>query len=128
MKGIFFMSVNDRYEAWLSCPAMTDELLSELHSMDEDTRIDAFYRDLTFGTGGLRGVLGAGTNRMNIFTVMKATRGLGLYLLSSFSHPSCAVSCDSRIHSRAFVCSYILLSSPHRCSVLQFVIFLLLQA
>ena len=96
------MSVNDRYEAWLACPAMTDELLSELHSMDEDTRIDAFYRDLTFGTGGLRGVLGAGTNRMNIFTVMKATRGLGLYLLSSFSHPSCAVSCDSRIHSREF--------------------------
>ena len=96
------MSVNDRYDAWLACPAMTDELLSELHSMDDETRSDAFYRDLTFGTGGLRGVLGAGTNRMNIFTVMKATRGLGSYLLSSFSHPSCAVSFDSRIHSRDF--------------------------
>ena len=96
------MSVNDRYDAWLACPAMTDELLSELHSMDDETRSDAFYRDLTFGTGGLRGVLGAGTNRMNIFTVMKATRGLGSYLLSSFNHPSCAVSFDSRIHSRDF--------------------------
>ena len=96
------MSVNERYDAWLACPAMTDELLSELHSMDDEMRSDAFYRDLTFGTGGLRGVLGAGTNRMNVFTVTKATRGLGLYLLSSFSHPSCAVSCDSRIHSRDF--------------------------
>ncbi len=96
------MSVNDRYNAWLACPAMTDELLSELHSMDDETRSDAFYRDLTFGTGGLRGILGAGTNRMNVFTVMKATRGLGSYLLSSFRHPSCAVSCDSRIHSRDF--------------------------
>lgn len=96
------MSVKDRYDAWLACPAMTDELLSELHSMDDEARSDAFYRDLTFGTGGLRGVLGAGTNRMNIFTVTKATRGLGFYLLSSFSQPSCAVSCDSRIHSRDF--------------------------
>ena len=96
------MSVNDRYHDWLECPAMTDELLSELHSMDDKTRSDAFYRDLSFGTGGLRGVLGAGTNRMNIFTVTKATRGLGSYLLSSFNHPSCAISCDSRIHSRDF--------------------------
>ena len=96
------MTVNDQYDAWLACPAMTEELLSELHSMDKETRSDAFYRDLTFGTGGLRGIIGAGTNRMNVFTVMKATRGLALYLLSSFSHPSCAVSCDSRIHSRDF--------------------------
>ena len=96
------MSVSDRYEAWLACPAMTEELLSELQSMDDETRSDAFYRDLAFGTGGLRGVLGAGTNRMNVFTVMKATRGLGSHLLHSLSNPSCAVSCDSRIHSRDF--------------------------
>lgn len=96
------MSVNDRYNAWLSCPVMTDELLSELRSMGDDDRRDAFYRDLAFGTGGLRGVLGAGTNRMNVFTVMKATRGLGSHLLHSFINPSCAVSCDSRIHSRDF--------------------------
>ena len=96
------MTVNDKYDAWLTCPAMPGELLSDLRSMDDETCKDAFYRDLAFGTGGLRGVLGAGTNRMNIFTVMKATRGLGFYLLSSFSQPSCAVSCDSRIHSRDF--------------------------
>lgn len=96
------MTVQEKYRAWLSCPSMTAELLTELHAMDQETLSDAFYRDLAFGTGGLRGVLGAGTNRMNVFTVMKATRGLGAYLLRSFSNPSCAVSYDSRIHSRDF--------------------------
>ena len=82
---------------------MPDELLSLLESMDEETCSDSFYRDLSFGTGGLRGLLGPGTNRMNLFTVMKATRGLGTYLNESFSPlPSCAVSYDSRIHSRDF--------------------------
>ena len=81
---------------------MPDELLSQLSSMDEETLHDSFYRSLAFGTGGLRGVLGAGTNRMNFFTVMKATRGLGAYLCSHFSDPSCAVSYDSRIHSEDF--------------------------
>ena len=96
------MSVNQQYQTWLSCPAMPDELLSDLRSMDTDAINDSFYRDLAFGTGGLRGVLGAGTNRMNVFTVLKATRGLGNYLKEIFDHPSCAISCDSRIHSRDF--------------------------
>ncbi len=96
------MSVNEKYEAWLRCPAMTEELLHELQSMDAESMNDSFYRDLAFGTGGLRGVLGAGTNRMNVFTVMKATRGLGAWLLEHNENPSCAISCDSRIHSRDF--------------------------
>ena len=96
------MGINEKYEAWLSCPAMNEELLADLRSMNEDTRNDSFYRNLAFGTGGLRGVLGAGTNRMNLFTVAKATRGLGRYLKETFPDPSCAVSCDSRIHSRDF--------------------------
>ena len=96
------MPVNEKYEAWLRCPAMPDELMQELRSMDIETRNDAFYRDLAFGTGGLRGVLGAGTNRMNVFTVIKATRGLGAWLFEHDEHPSCAVSCDSRTHSRDF--------------------------
>ena len=96
------MSEMSKYNAWLACPAMPEELLCELKSMEEDARHDAFYRDLAFGTGGLRGVLGAGTNRMNVFTVMKATRGLGAYLLGQFKSPSCAVSFDSRIHSEDF--------------------------
>ena len=96
------MNVSEKYAAWLACPAMNEELLSGLRSMDENEISDSFYRDLAFGTGGLRGVLGAGTNRMNLFTVAKATRGLGRYLKEAFPEPSCAVSFDSRIHSRDF--------------------------
>ena len=97
------MSIQSQYESWLSCPAMPEELLDDLRSMDEAAKNDSFYRDLAFGTGGLRGVLGAGTNRMNLFTVMRATRGLGTYLKETYAEPSCALSCDSRIHSRDFV-------------------------
>ena len=96
------MTVSEKYKAWLACPAMNEELLSDLRSMDEDARNDSFYRDLAFGTGGLRGVLGAGCNRMNLFTVAKATRGLARYLKETFPSPSCAVSFDSRIHSSDF--------------------------
>ncbi len=97
------MSIQSLYEAWLSCPAMPEELLSDLRSMDDAAKNDSFYRNLAFGTGGLRGVLGAGTNRMNLFTVLRATRGLGAYLKETCAAPSVALSCDSRIHSRDFV-------------------------
>ena len=91
-----------KYQQWLNCPGMNEELLSQLKTMSEEQISDSFYRELAFGTGGLRGVLGAGTNRMNLYTVSKATRGLGKYLKETFEHPSCAVSCDSRIHSTDF--------------------------
>ncbi len=87
---------------WLNHKGMPDELRSMLQGMSEQELGDSFYRDLAFGTGGLRGVLGPGTNRMNVYTVARATRGLGNYLLKTAEHPSCAVSCDSRIHSRDF--------------------------
>ena len=96
------MSVREQYEAWLACPAMPAELLDDLRAMNDEKVNDSFYRELAFGTGGLRGVLGAGTNRMNVFTVLRATRGLGSYLNEAFPSPSCAISCDSRIHSRDF--------------------------
>ena len=96
-------SIQAQYEAWLACPAMSQELLEDLKGMDEAAKNDSFYRELAFGTGGLRGVLGAGTNRMNFFTVARATRGLGTYLKESYEHPSVVLSCDSRIHSRDFV-------------------------
>jgi len=95
-------TMNEKYQAWLDCPGMNDELLTQLKNMTEEEISDSFYRELAFGTGGLRGVLGAGTNRMNLYTVSKATRGLGKYLLETFEQPSCAVSCDSRIHSTDF--------------------------
>ena len=87
---------------WLSHKGMPQELLDMMHAMTEEEIGDSFYRDLAFGTGGLRGVLGPGTNRMNVYTVARATRGLGHYLLESSATPRCAVSCDSRIHSRDF--------------------------
>ncbi len=94
--------MNAKHQAWLNCPGMPEELLNQLKTMSEEEVSDSFYRELAFGTGGLRGVLGAGTNRMNLYTVSKATRGLGKYLLETFEAPSCAVSCDSRIHSTDF--------------------------
>ena len=94
--------MNMKYQQWLDCPGMNEELLGQLKVMNEEQISDSFYRELTFGTGGLRGVLGAGTNRMNLYTVSKATRGLGKYLLETFEQPSCVVSCDSRIHSTDF--------------------------
>lgn len=95
-------SIQEKYQAWQKCPGMNEELLNQLKAMSPDELNDSFYRSLAFGTGGLRGVLGAGENRMNLYTVSKATRGLGRYLLETCEKPSCAVSCDSRIHSRDF--------------------------
>ncbi len=63
---------------------------------------DRFYRDLTFGTGGLRGVIGAGTNRMNVYTVAKATQGCANYLKRHFLRPSAAIAYDSRVKSELF--------------------------
>ena len=94
--------MNEKYQAWLNTPNMPLELLEQLKTMNEEQISDSFYRELAFGTGGLRGVLGAGTNRMNFYTVSKATRGLGRYLLEKYAAPSCAVSYDSRIHSQDF--------------------------
>ena len=96
------MTDREKKRAWLNCPALTDELCTELNQMDAEDLHDSFYRNLSFGTGGLRGLLGAGTNRMNIFTVAKATRGLAAYLSEFSEQPSCAVSYDSRIHSGDF--------------------------
>ena len=68
-----------------------------MKSLDDAKIEDAFYRDLAFGTGGLRGVIGAGTNRMNIYTVAKASQGLADYLQKNFAEPSVAIGYDSRI-------------------------------
>ncbi len=92
------------YNLWLEKAAADPDLKKELESIknDEDGISDRFYRDLEFGTGGLRGVIGAGTNRMNVYTVKKATQGLAEYILSSGEKKSVAVSCDSRIKSDYF--------------------------
>ena len=93
----------DEYRRWCR-QVKEDYLLEELNAIkDNDREIeDRFLLNLEFGTAGLRGVLGAGTNRMNIYTVAKATQGLANYLLSEEEHPKVAISYDSRNRSREF--------------------------
>lgn len=96
--------IENEYERWLEYAE--EGLKRELTEMrDNKSEIeDAFYRNLTFGTGGLRGIIGAGTNRMNVHTVAKASQGVANYLYKHFpeSRRSVAISYDSRIKSDIF--------------------------
>ena len=96
------MDYKAEYNRWLEFAKDEKDLLEELQSMDDTAIEDAFYRNLAFGTGGLRGVIGAGTNRMNVFTVAKASQGLADYLNKHDDHPTVAVSYDSRMKSDIF--------------------------
>ncbi len=93
-----------RYLQWLSNELYDKDLKKELDEIkgNEERINDAFYRDLEFGTGGLRGVIGAGTNRMNVLTVAKASQGYSDYLNATFKNPSVAIAHDSRIKSDLF--------------------------
>lgn len=98
------MNINELYKRWLNESVENKEIHDELLSISGDNSAieDRFYRELEFGTGGLRGVLGAGSNRMNVYTVSKATQGYSNYLLKTFDNPSVAIAYDSRIHSDLF--------------------------
>ena len=98
------MSEYKLYQHWLAQNLEDRDLAEELAAIngDDEAIKDRFYRDLEFGTGGLRGVIGAGTNRMNIYTIRKATQGLADYLNADFTSPSIAISYDSRIKSDLF--------------------------
>lgn len=96
------MVIKKEYERWLTNVTADSDVFCELKTMDDVKVEDAFYRNLAFGTGGLRGVIGAGTNRMNIYTVAKASQGLADYLNKNFSDPSIAIGYDSRIKSDVF--------------------------
>ena len=98
------MDINALYRLWLEKAAGHPALREELEAIrgDDAAIEDRFYRELEFGTGGLRGVLGAGTNRMNVFTIGKATQGYANYLKAHFAAPSVAIAYDSRINSRLF--------------------------
>ncbi len=95
------MDYKKEYDRWRSCATNID-IKNELEKMDEAQIEDAFYRDLAFGTGGLRGTIGAGTNRMNVYVVAKASQGLSNYLLSTSTAPSVVIGYDSRIKSDVF--------------------------
>ncbi len=95
------MNTNQLYDLWLKNATEDPDLIPELESIkdDQDAVYDRFYRELEFGTAGLRGVLGAGTNRMNIYVVRYATQGLANYLKKNYDKASVAIAGDSRIKS-----------------------------
>ena len=96
------MGYMEEYKRWTELVTEPD-LSEELKQMDEADIEDAFYRNLAFGTGGLRGTIGAGTNRMNVYTVAKASQGLADYLVRTYGQTaSVTIGYDSRLKSDVF--------------------------
>ncbi|MBR2406550.1 MAG: phospho-sugar mutase [Clostridia bacterium] len=98
------MNVTEKLNLWLSRATDDPDLIPDLNSIvgDENEIYERFYRELEFGTAGLRGVIGAGDNRMNIYTVRKATQGLATYLNAKYSSSHVVICFDSRIKSDLF--------------------------
>ncbi len=96
--------MKELYNKWLELATADPDIIDELKSIADDAEAinDRFYKDLAFGTGGLRGVIGAGTNRMNVYTVGRATQGLAEYVNSVTKNGSVAIAYDSRIKSDVF--------------------------
>lgn len=92
-------AIEAKYNEWLN---RAKEYHAELEAMDADAKNEAFYKDLEFGTAGLRGILGAGTNRLNVYTIGGATQGLVDYVLSRNKNATVAISYDSRNCSEQF--------------------------
>lgn len=99
------MTVNEKYERWLASPLVSKEDKGLLTQMSKEEKDDAFFKDVEFGTAGMRGILGPGTNRLNTFTIRRATVGFALYLLEKFpraKQEGVVISHDNRHQSRAF--------------------------
>lgn len=99
------MSINENYQRWLNSPIVSDDMKVALRKMTKEEIDDAFFKDVEFGTAGMRGILGPGTNRLNIFTVRRATVGFALYLLEKFPEAKTqgvVISHDNRHQSRSF--------------------------
>ena len=98
------MTIEEKYALWLDSATEDGDLTAELTAIagQPDEIRDRFYRELEFGTGGLRGVIGAGENRLNIYTARKATQGLANYLKEKYAESAVAISYDSRIKSDYF--------------------------
>ena len=89
------MNFEENYKAWLDSTTIDEATKEELKALTDIKEIeDRFYKNLEFGTGGLRGKIAAGTNRMNPYTVGKATQGLATYLVKNFENPSTAIAYD----------------------------------
>ncbi len=99
------MNYMDNYKLWLEKAVEDQDLVEELNSIKDDDKeiYERFYRSLEFGTAGLRGIIGAGTNRMNIYVVRQATQGLANYVLKKYGKGAVAISHDSRIKADLFM-------------------------
>ncbi len=92
-----FMDYQALYDEWLTSPCFDEATKAELRGISEEEKKDRFYTELEFGTAGLRGVIGAGLNRMNIYTVRKATQGLANYIIKAGEQKKgVAIAYDSR--------------------------------
>ncbi len=113
------MTIEDKYTLWLEKATEDIDLTAELTDIAQDKEAirDRFYQELAFGTGGLRGVIGAGENRMNIYTVRKATQGLANYLKKHYATASVAISYDSRIKSTLFAREAARVLAGNGCTV-----------
>lgn len=100
------MTVLEKYNRYLAEPTLSDEFHEQLLHMTSEEINDSFYRELEFGTAGIRGILGPGSNRLNIYVIRKATVGFSLYLLSKFGSKAkkngVVISHDNRLYSREF--------------------------
>lgn len=99
------MDINEKYQRWLASPRVSDEDKQVLAVMDEEAKADAFFKDAEFGTGGLRGVMGPGTNRVNDLTIARVTVAFGKFLIQTVieaKRRGVVISHDNRINSRHF--------------------------
>ena len=97
------MNYKEKYNEWLNSKVISESVKEELRGITDEKELeDRFYKELDFGTGGLRGVIGYGSNRMNVYTVSKATQGFANYLNKNFESPKVAIAYDSRNMSKEF--------------------------
>ena len=100
------MTISEKYKRYLSEPTLSDEFREQLENMTDDEINDAFYCDLEFGTAGIRGVLGPGSNRLNVYVIRKATVGFARFLLQKYGSKAktngVVISHDNRLYSREF--------------------------
>lgn len=99
------MNIEENYKRWLNSPKVSQNIKEQLLEMKSEEKADAFFKDVEFGTAGMRGVLGPGTNRLNDFTIRKATVGFAIYLLEKYPDSptqGVVISHDNRFCSREF--------------------------
>ncbi len=101
-EGGLLMTYMEKYQEWLKEDNFDAEFLEELKSIPEAELEDRFYKELEFGTAGMRGINGAGSNRMNKYIVRRATQGYAMFLSSNSDNPSCAIAYDNRLFSKYF--------------------------